>query len=130
MRNVFILSLLAVCVFNFGCKSNETKDDSPNLKVEESVDVQTKQNAIDSAEQWLALIDAEKYEDSWDEAADIFKKAITREKWVETIENVRSNIGKYSKREMISATYSKTLPGAPDGEYIVSIRAINGVGLF
>ena len=119
MRKIFFLSFLAVSVFYFGCKSDAKIDDSSNLKVEESVDAQTKQKAIDSAEYWLALIDSGNYGESWDEAAGIFKKAITKEKWVEAVENVRSNVGKYLKREIISATYTKTLPGAPDGEYVV-----------
>lgn len=48
-----------------------------------------------SAEAWLALADAGKYPETWDEAAALFKKAVTKDQW-------------------LSATYTKTLPDAPN----------------
>ena len=34
-----------------------------------------------SAESWLALVDQQKYSESWDQAAKLFKGAVTKEQW-------------------------------------------------
>ena len=77
------------------------------------------QLAQTSAESWLALTDSGKYAQSWDEAAQFFKAAVTREKWQDALHQVRDPLGKLVSRKLTSATYTKNLPGAPDGEYVV-----------
>ena len=119
MRNLIFFTITTLFLFSFGCNSNKKVDDSENLKVEEKIDPSIKQNAIEIAEHWLLLIDSEKYEESWIEAAELFREAIPKENWISSVQNARSSFGKYLKRDLKSATYTKTLPGAPDGEYIV-----------
>lgn len=68
---------------------------------------------------WLALTDSGKYAESWDEAAAIFKGAVTKDQWQGALHKVRDPLGKLVSRKFKSATYTKTLPGAPDGEYVV-----------
>jgi hypothetical protein len=77
------------------------------------------QLAQTSAESWLALTDSGKYAQSWDEAAQFFKAAITRDKWQDALHAVRDPLGKVVSRKFKSANYTKSLPGAPDGEYVV-----------
>jgi hypothetical protein len=77
------------------------------------------QLAQKSAEAWLALIDSGKYAESWDEASQVFKGALTRDQWASTVKGVRVPLGTVQSRKFKSATYTKTLPGAPDGEYVV-----------
>ncbi len=72
-----------------------------------------------AALQWLGLIDAEKFDQSWETAAALFKNAITKAHWHQTIKAVRPPMGKLKSRKLTSATYATTLPGAPDGEYVV-----------
>lgn len=72
-----------------------------------------------SAEQWLTLIDAGKFADSWETAAAYFKNAISKEKWESSLGAVRQPLGNLISRKLKSAKYSKSLPGAPDGEYVV-----------
>lgn len=72
-----------------------------------------------SAESWLALVDSGKYAESWDDAAQLFKGAITKEKWQQALHGVRDPLGKIVSRKLQSATYAKSLPGVPDGEYVV-----------
>lgn len=74
---------------------------------------------IESAQAWLELVDKEKYADSWDEAAEYFKSAISKDKWQETIQAVRKPLGKTVSRELKSQRYMTSLPGAPDGKYVV-----------
>lgn len=77
------------------------------------------QIAQQSAAAWLALVDSGKYADSWQEAAQFFKTAVSKEQWQSMLTATRSPLGKTSSRKLKSATYSTTLPGAPDGEYVV-----------
>jgi len=76
-------------------------------------------DAAKAAQSWLALIDSGKYEKSWDAAAKLFQKSITRQNWAKQVGAVRTPLGKVLSRKLKSATYTKTLPGAPDGDYVV-----------
>ena len=77
------------------------------------------QAAEKSASDWLALVDAGKYGESWDSAAETFKSAITKEKWVESLTSVRNQTGKFKSRKLKSAQYTENLPNAPAGKYVV-----------
>jgi len=80
---------------------------------------ETTESAIKSAKAWLALVDGEKYEQSWDESAEFFKGAVPKEKWLQSMQSVRKPFGKTISRKLQSKLYLTSLPGAPDGEYVV-----------
>ena len=73
-----------------------------------------------ATEAWLALVDTGKYAESWDQAAELFRKRLTKEQWVKVVEGVRSPLGKLESRKLTTAEYSTTMQGAPDGEYVVT----------
>ena len=75
--------------------------------------------AVKAAKEWLALVDAKEYKKSWQEAAPFFKENVKEEQWSEMIASVRKPLGKMESRELISAEHKTSLPGAPDGEYVV-----------
>jgi uncharacterized protein DUF4019 len=75
--------------------------------------------AQQSSESWIALVDSGKYAQSWDEAAQFFRAAVTKEQWQGMLHATREPLGKLVSRTVKSANYTKTLPGAPDGEYVV-----------
>jgi len=75
--------------------------------------------AVEAATAWLALIDEERYSESWDAAAFYFKNAIAKEKWKQTLAAVRKPLGVLVSRVIKSSVYKNALPGAPDGEYVV-----------
>jgi Protein of unknown function (DUF4019) len=77
------------------------------------------QIAVREAENWMAMMDAGKYADSWKAAAAVMRGAVTIEKWESTMKNVRDPLGKLESRKLQSATYTTLLPGVPDGEYVV-----------
>ncbi len=77
------------------------------------------QAATAAAEKWLALVDADKHEESWKEAAELFRNAITPEQWQQALKAARGPLGKLVSRKLKSATYETSLPGAPDGQYVV-----------
>jgi uncharacterized protein DUF4019 len=79
----------------------------------------TTQAAQKSAESWLSLIDRRSYAASWDAAATFFKNAVSQEKWQAAVQAARGPLGQMKSRTLKSAASTTTLPGAPDGEYVV-----------
>jgi hypothetical protein len=75
--------------------------------------------AVSSAEKWLGMIDEGKYAESWKGSAELFRNAVTQEQWVQSLQAVRKPLGKLLSRTVKSKTYKTSLPGAPDGEYVV-----------
>jgi hypothetical protein len=72
-----------------------------------------------SAEKWLALVDAGDYGRSYDAAASFFRKALTKEQWVEAVGKARGPLGRLESRRLLGAKPMTELPGAPKGEYVV-----------
>jgi uncharacterized protein DUF4019 len=72
-----------------------------------------------SAESWLALVDQQKYSESWDQAAKLFKGAVTKDQWGSAAAAARGPLGKVISRKIKSSQYTEQLPGAPDGRYVV-----------
>lgn len=79
----------------------------------------SEEQAKAAAKEWLALVDAGNYQESWESAAGFFKNAVSQEKWQQQMAAFRQSLGKTTSRKLKSAKYTKTLPGAPDGEYVV-----------
>jgi|MudIll2142460700_1097286.scaffolds.fasta_scaffold542347_2 hypothetical protein len=75
--------------------------------------------AIAASGAWLSLVDEGNYAESWNQASGLFKNAVTKEQWQSTAKAVRIPLGKVVTRKLKSKQYTKTLPGAPDGEYVV-----------
>ena len=67
----------------------------------------------------LALVDDGKYGEGWDVAAEYLKTAVTKDDFEKSVKTARKPLGKMKSREVKSKEYRKSLPGAPDGEYIV-----------
>jgi hypothetical protein len=72
-----------------------------------------------AAERWLALVDAGQYAQSYDAAATTFKKALTKDQWVEAVGKARAPFGKLDSRRLLGAKHMTELPNAPKGEYDV-----------
>jgi len=72
-----------------------------------------------SATKWLSLVDTQNYGASWDEAASSFRARVTREQWSQAVRGARTPFGELQKRTLKAATSATSLPGAPDGEYVV-----------
>ncbi|MBN2360279.1 MAG: DUF4019 domain-containing protein [Deltaproteobacteria bacterium] len=77
------------------------------------------QQAQQAAEAWLKLIDAGQYDQSHAAAAKLFRGAVAKEMWAQQVKGVREPLGTLKLRRLKSATFATSLPGAPDGEYVV-----------
>ena len=82
-------------------------------------DSEKETTAVTAAELWLAKVDEGKYGGSWKEAAQYFKNAVKQDQWEHSLRNVRKPLGNLISRKVKSKTYQTSLPGAPDGEYVV-----------
>ena len=78
-----------------------------------------KEDAEARARNWVALIDAQKYEESWTEASSFFRNGAKRQDWVQMLKNVRRGMGSVITRKSMKTTMTNSLPGALDGEYAV-----------
>ena len=105
IRNKFfcLICLIVLCA---GVMPAHAKDDA-------------KKKAVASANEWLGLIDKNQYFESWQTAAAFFKNALTAEQWRQSLEGVRRPLGKVMQRTVKSAQSVNSLPGAPDGSYVV-----------
>ena len=107
MRN-FLASTLAIIILSTaGCNSGNNSTDKKVAQAQES------------AQKWLNLIDNSRYADSWSESAQYFQNNVTQEEWEKTLQGVRLPLGKILSRKLKSKQYTTSLPGAPDGEYVV-----------
>ena len=84
----------------------------------------TEETAISAAQAWLTLVDSGDYSGSWKEASAYFRGGVTPENWQSTMEAFRRPLGKVISREVMRAEELASLPGAPDGKYVV-IRFIS-----
>ena len=82
-------------------------------------DEQKKQAAEQEAGKWLALVDGGQYQESWERAASLFKQQVNAEQWSQALAAARTPLGALVSRQLLSAAYETSLPGAPDGEYVI-----------
>jgi len=68
---------------------------------------------------WLALADAGDFGSTWDQAASLFQGSIPKATWVGALGNARQPLGRMIARKVKTAVFKRSLPGAPDGEYVV-----------
>jgi hypothetical protein len=74
--------------------------------------------AQQAAEHWLALVDAGKYGESWDEAAPILKNSNGRKDWMAYLKEKREHLGKVLSRKLLKADPLKNVPGMPQGQFL------------
>jgi len=75
--------------------------------------------ASSAARKWVRMLDDGQWDASWRAAGMMFKTQLTSAQWATTIQSVRQPLGRASSRTLQSAVQTKTLPGAPAGDYQV-----------
>jgi hypothetical protein len=76
-------------------------------------------SAVSATEKWLTTVDAGKYAASWSDAAEYFRNAVKQEQWEQAMQAVRKPLGKLLSRKVQTKVFMTSLPGAPDGEYVL-----------
>jgi hypothetical protein len=75
--------------------------------------------AIVAAEAWLASVDAGRYGQSWEDGAPFLQQSMPKIMWEGAIDVARSPLGVAVSRKVRQANYTRSLPNAPPGEYVV-----------
>lgn len=73
----------------------------------------------EAANKWLPLLDEGKDAECWDEVGSYLKAMIPQQRWREQVPPQRRVMGKLVSRAVDSTQYATTLPGMPDGEYVM-----------
>lgn len=72
-----------------------------------------------AVEAWLPLVDSGKYHESWEASSEPFRVQTSEEAWEGVLKKVREPFGKLITRRLEKKKYVTSIPGAPDGEYVV-----------
>lgn len=80
---------------------------------------QSEDAARNAAEKWLALIDQGKYKDAYKQGSQHVRAQATVEEWEPQIRAMREAAGEKQQRTFTSAKATRSMAGAPDGEYMV-----------
>lgn len=75
--------------------------------------------AIDSATNWLKVVDSGNYTESWHQSGDMFQRQLSSQEWESALSKVRTPLGKPITRKVKTSSEYSSLPGAPDGTYVV-----------
>ena len=78
-----------------------------------------KKESAAAAQAWLGLVDAGNGEEAWKAASPTFRSGMTREDWNKKSAGWRDSLGPVAGRKPTGATFSETLPGAPDAHYVL-----------
>jgi hypothetical protein len=79
---------------------------------------QATKDAVQAAgSKWVALVDARKYDASWDAASPQFQNAVAKGQWVTTLSGYRTPLGDVTSRKLRTIEFSDMLPNLPPGEY-------------
>ena len=72
-----------------------------------------------AAQSWLAQLDAGGYGETWEAAGELLQGAVSKKEWSAKIAATLGPMGAVDTRTDQSGEFVTTLPGAPDGEYVV-----------
>lgn len=75
--------------------------------------------AVDAANRWLALADSSDGAGTWDQAAPTFRANISKANWSDALKGARQPLGAVKSRQLASSKSVHSLPGAPDGDYVL-----------
>lgn len=75
--------------------------------------------AVSSARGWLAMLDGQRWGESWDGAGAFFKSHVARAQWTSMVRGVRDPLGAVSSRNVRSVTETGSIQNAPPGQYVI-----------
>ena len=78
-----------------------------------------------AASQWLQLVDAGNFAESWTHAAKSFQSRVTKADWIAGMKKFRGRFGKVSSRDFKGVAYAENPPGGPTGTNATIQYSIN-----
>ncbi|SHJ35898.1 Protein of unknown function [Malonomonas rubra DSM 5091] len=80
-----------------------------NLPKKEQIQV-----ADAAAQEFLQMVDAGRYDDSWVIAAPYLRQEIPQEKWLQELTDLRTKVGKLNERSLEDANFTAAIKEMPD----------------
>ncbi len=114
VKTIFALLLAAAILALSAYAAEDTPEPTPAAPM-----VLDTAPAMQVADHWLSFVDSGRYAESWEDSAVYFREAVPKTQWETTLVQVRGPLGLAISRKVRSATYTRKLPGAPEGEYVV-----------
>ena len=68
---------------------------------------------------FLGYLDHGRFADSYAYTGMLIRTQLDRNAYAKQLEKARAGVGALLSRELINATYTTTVPGAPEGQYVV-----------
>ncbi len=87
-------------------------------RVDENI-AEAERKALEAAEDWLDLIDRGQYSRGWDTASERLNTIIARRDFIKSLNDTRKPLGKVKSRKLLPPRYTRSIPDAPDGQYVV-----------
>ncbi len=75
--------------------------------------------AVTEAKRWLKVLDGGNYAEGWKQAGSLIKAAVDEKQFSQSLRAAREPLGKMLSRTFKGSSYQTSLPGVPDGEYVV-----------
>jgi hypothetical protein len=72
-----------------------------------------------AAKEWLKIVDTGEYVESWQKSDAFLKSQLTQTESSAALTGVRTPLGQVRSRSELGAKEYSSLPGVPDGEYLV-----------
>lgn len=104
--HIHLVALIAVAVMIF----------FPSLG--KKIDPQVLTAGTEATEDFLQLIDSEKYEQGWESSSALMREKIFLEVWNQQIPAMRDKVGTLKNRKQDSSSLSDWAEKAPDGQYL------------
>lgn len=76
-------------------------------------------DASAAADAWLARMDAGDVEGTWEGTSSLFRQLVDLPQWTASYQQVNAIFGRALARELGTTDCRESIPGAPDGQYVV-----------
>lgn len=104
-------AVIAAALLASSSASHNAAEDEMEASLEQGTQAEA------AARDWIKLVDAGDYRESWAQAGAIFKSAVTADAWARQVTPVRQPLGEVVSRNLKGIDAPASLPGAPKGEY-------------
>ena len=74
---------------------------------------------VQPGDDFLRLLDARQYGESWDASSDFLKQSVSRADWQTQMVKTRETIGDVGSRKLKDSVAQKDPQGAPPGDYLI-----------
>lgn len=120
------MRIILICLLSFVCGLyGETAEQA-------QVQIQNTQQQLSAsslaAQQWLDLVDKNRYEDSWNQASTLMKRTVSQKEWQKILNATRKPLGSAGKRTMIHQAPAQNPKNMPRGDYMVILYQTNYTG--